>query len=250
MAAELCPKDSVVSGTACIDKYEASVWETRDKALVQKIKKGTVTRAELLAGAIQRGVDADDYPCAHTGAGCLNIYAVSVRGIRPSSYINWFQAAAAARNSGKRLATNAEWQVAALGTPDPGTDDGVSDCNITGSVPTPHDPEPSGARSSCKSDVGAFDMVGNLDEWVADWVPFSSACGTWFGFADDRQCLLGASTTAGTPGALTRGGYFAYGTSAGVFAVSANTEPFAAGYNIGFRAVRPVRDSDERPFHD
>jgi signal transduction histidine kinase len=36
-----------------------------------------------------------------------------------------------------------------------------------------------GSRSSCKSARGAFDMVGNLYEWVADWVPRSTACGTW-----------------------------------------------------------------------
>ena len=43
---------------------------------------------------------------------------------------------------------------------------------------------------------GAFDMVGNLDEWVADWVPRSDdPCpGLWGAFSNDAQCLGGAST--------------------------------------------------------
>jgi formylglycine-generating enzyme required for sulfatase activity len=57
------------------------------------------------------------------------------------------------------------------GTPDPGPDDGTTDCN-TASVFTA---VATGSRSSCESSDGAFDMVGNLFEWVADWVPRSTA---------------------------------------------------------------------------
>ena len=40
-----CPVDAVVSGTGCMDKYEASVWRvpnptTANKALVAKIQQG------------------------------------------------------------------------------------------------------------------------------------------------------------------------------------------------------------------
>lgn len=56
-----CPKDSVLSGTLCIDKYEASVWRVPDptganKRLVNKIRRGTVTLTDLTAaGAVQPG---------------------------------------------------------------------------------------------------------------------------------------------------------------------------------------------------
>jgi hypothetical protein len=116
-----CPPDSVKAGTVCIDKYEASIWEVpaASVALVQKIKAGTVTLAELQAQAFQRGAMADDYGagCPDTGNGCTNHYVVSIPGVTPSRFMTWPQAAAAARNAGKRLPTNAEWQVAALGTP-------------------------------------------------------------------------------------------------------------------------------------
>jgi len=50
-----CPLDSVVSGTVCMDKYEASVWRvpnptTTNKSLVSKIQQGKATAADLTAG--------------------------------------------------------------------------------------------------------------------------------------------------------------------------------------------------------
>jgi formylglycine-generating enzyme required for sulfatase activity len=149
----------------------------------------------------------------------------------PSASTTWFQAQQAAGNSGKRLLTNAEWQMAAAGTPDPGTDNGATDCNIGSTF----DVADTGSRSNCKSRFGAFDMVGNLWEWVADWVPLATDCVTSL-FADDINCLAGASTTAG-PGALIRGGSFNGGSGAGVFAVG-DLEPSFAVSIFGFRAAR------------
>jgi hypothetical protein len=34
----------------------------------------------------------------------MNVYAVSIAGVDPASFVTWFQALATARNSGKRLA--------------------------------------------------------------------------------------------------------------------------------------------------
>lgn len=224
-----CPSSMVRSGSVCIDKYEASVWQTTNAGLIAKIKAGTATLAELQANATQRGVSIGDLAangCPNTGNGCKDFYAVSIAGVTPSVYITWFQAAAAARNSGKRLPTNQEWQVAALGTPD------GAPCVV--SAVGPGDTGTAG----CVSDVGAYDMVGNLWEWVADWVPYSVSCPGWGGFSDDAMCLSGASTTATGPGALVRGGYWYLGTSAGVFAVFGYYGPTSSGDIIGFRCVR------------
>ncbi len=94
-----------------------------------------------------------------------------------------------------------------------------------------------GSAAGCVSDVGAFDMVGNLFEWVAEWVPRSTICGSWSSFSDDFQCLAGAADT-GAPGALLRGGAFGYGTAAGVFAVGGGFPPSYASDTFGFRAAR------------
>jgi hypothetical protein len=56
-----CASDSVQVGPICVDKYEASVWETTNASLIKKIKSGKVTEAQLIAGgAVQRGVSTDD----------------------------------------------------------------------------------------------------------------------------------------------------------------------------------------------
>jgi len=237
-----CAPDAVMAGTVCLDRYEASVWRvpeptTTNAILVRKIRQGRATRADLTAGgATQLGTEGDDYaPCTRNGQTCANdIYAVSLPAEIPSASITWFQAQEACANAGKRLPTNAEWQVGANGTPDPGPDNGTTDCNTDTPLVSL-----TGARSSCVSARGAFDMVGNLAEWVADWVPLSTQCLEWGGFSNDIMCLSGASTTGSGPGALLRGGYyFFFGTLAGPLAVFGTFEPFDAFHFIGFRCAR------------
>jgi formylglycine-generating enzyme required for sulfatase activity len=239
-----CPADAVVSGTVCMDTYEGSVWRvpnptTTNKSLVSKIQQGKATAADLAkGGATQLGVSSADYaPCAASGQNCTDdIYAVSLPGVLPSANVTWFQAQSACENARKRLPSNAEWQAAVAGTPDPGPDNGTTDCN-TNSV---HVAVATGTRSSCKSARGAFDMVGNLNEWVADWVPRSTGCGTWSAGVSptgDFQCLAGAATTD-EPGALLRGGYFGGGTGAGPLSVVGLVEPSVAAATVGFRCAR------------
>ena len=163
-------------------------------------------------------------------------YAVSLLGPTPSGNITWFQAQQACKNACKRLPSNAEWQAAVAGTPDPGPDNGTTDCNTSSAFTA----VATGSRSSCVSADGAFDMVGNLYEWVADWVPRSTACGSWSAGVSptgDAQCLAGAATT-GEPGALLRGGYFSTGSLAGPLAVVASDAPSLASSGVGFRCAR------------
>ena len=235
-----CAPDAVVAGTVCLDRYEASVWRVPDAAttnafLVSRIRQGKATRAELVAGgATQLGTESDDYaPCTDDGANCAgDIYAVSLPAEIPSSWITWFQAEEACANSGKRLPSSAEWQIGANGTPDPGPDDGVADCNSNSGAASL-----TGERSLCVSARGAFDMVGNLAEWVADWGPRSTECPNWGGFSDDFMCLAGASTTANGPGAVLRGGHFITGPGAGPLAVF-TLEPSRNADLVGFRCAR------------
>jgi len=241
-----CPVDAVVSGAGCMDKYEASVWRvpnptTTNKGLVANIRQGKATAALLKAGgATLLGIAEDDYaPCADSGQNCANdVYAVSLPGVTPSAIITWFQAQQACASAGRRLPSNAEWQAAVAGTPDPGPDNGTTDCNTasTFTVAT------TGSRSSCVSSSGAFDMVGNLIEWVADWVPLSKGCGDWsvgVSPTGDSQCLAGADET-GEPGALLRGGGFAFtgGPAAGPLAVFGTVGPSGSLNEIGFRCAR------------
>jgi len=244
-----CPPESVKVGDVCIDRYEASVWQIppSNTGLILRVQVGRATLADLTSGGATQVSPSSScspaFPASFdaTGNWMSPLYAVSVAGVLPAGCVTWFQAEQACALSGKRLLTNQEWQRAAAGTPDPGTDDGGTDCNVGGlnrSVNT-------GSRAKCASNWGVFDMVGNVEEWVADWVPRSTECPGWGTFSDDVMCLSGASTTATGPGALVRGGSFTSFTEAGVFALDAGpvhgtlgNSPAEARRSLGFRCAR------------
>lgn len=237
-----CPADSVVSGTVCMDKYEASAWfvpnaTTSNKSLVKKIQQGKVTVADLSkGGASQVGAGSDDWGlCNDSGAQCAGFFAVSVAGVTPSAHVTWFQAAEACGNSRKRLPSNAEWQKAVTNTQDPGPDDATTLCNTASTSAV----SSTGSRSACVSSAGAFDMVGNLSEWVADWVGATGACPGWGSLSNDAMCLDGGSVVAAGPGVLARGGSFFDGTFAGPLYVDVlpPSGAFVTSY-VGFRCAR------------
>jgi hypothetical protein len=197
----------VAAGAVCIDKYENSIWTAPEG--------GT-----QITGAI---------PCNANGSDCDNIFARSVPSVLPRANITWFQAQQALANVGKRLPSNAEWQQAVTGTPDDGT------CNVSsGNLGTPP------PNSACVSRFGAQDMVGNASEWVADWIPKADTCDFWpAGFGGDFSCLGDvAAPTSNFPGALSRGGNFVNGSSAGPFAVDSQLAPSDSSTLAGFRGAR------------
>lgn len=236
-AAAACPPDAVAVGKLCVDKYEASIWRIAktETALIAAVEAGTITSAAQLPADARRGELADDYDpgCVDTAAHCRHFYAVSIPGVRPSRNLTWFQAAAACRNAGKRLLSSAEWQVAAFGTEDTGGDNFSTTCNIQGASASN-----AGWRSGCVSDVGAYDMVGNAAEWVADWDEVSGGTDTWVN--NDLASIGGDGTDTHQPSALLRGGSFGDGVYAGVFAVDASNSPSNANSAIGFRCARPL----------
>ncbi len=170
-ASTRCPSDAVRVGPVCVDKYEASVWAVppENRGLVTRIEKGNARLADLVAGgATQLGqmpigtCEGTEYGPGFplTGNWTTPAYAVSVAGVLPSTCITWFQAEQACRLSGKRLATNQEWQAAAAGTPDPGAaDDGATTCATLSPFAAL-----TGERTLCVSAWGAHDMVGNAWE--------------------------------------------------------------------------------------
>jgi formylglycine-generating enzyme required for sulfatase activity len=98
-----------------------------------------------------------------------------------------------------------------------------------------------GSRSACVSDVGAFDMVGNLWEWVAEWGDFANGCASWSGnFGSDISCVGGpGSPTSNLPAGMTRGGSWdSHAPFAGVFAVNVFNDPSSPFGFVGFRCAR------------
>jgi len=234
-------------GPLCVDKYEASVWSTA-------LSGGT----QYGGGAT--GVAIDDYPCADTGDDCTTIFARSQSGVTPSRFVTWFQAQQACGNSGKRLLTNAEWQMAVAGTPDTSvganSDNGSTTCNTTNAAGVLN----AGSRAACTSNRLVNGMIGNVYEMVADWLQGSGANAsnvsnglflanttvliTSDAYGDSEQS--GMNTTPNTanamPAMMLRGGSYASGNAgarAGAFAMRADFSPDDGGNDtIGFRCAR------------
>ena len=250
-----CPPDSVRVGTACIDRFEASVWlipdpTTANKGLVKKLQKGKATLDGLAAaGATQLGCTTPAFahqafpaefptngnwtPIAGSNPPTPGVYAASLAGTLPTACVTWFQAAQACALSGKRLLSNEEWQRATAGTPDPGDADtqGTAMCNTKGLGPAP-----TGNLAECVSSWGVYDAIGNLWEWVADWADDNGgACA--LDFLGDISCFGGDGSNP-IPGALRRGGAWSDALSAGSFAISSAHNPDAAEEPFGFRCAR------------
>ena len=189
-----CPSGMVRVTTFCVDRYEAS--------LVEDLPDGRVTSWS---------------PFFNPGTRALR--AVSIAQAIPQGYISGDQADAACRRAGKRLCTSAEWLRACQGpqgwtypygatlraglchdsrakhpvveyfnSTDPSIWSKLGHPCINQQADTAL---PGDARPGCVSAEGAYHMMGNLHEWVAD------ASGTFRGgfFAD---------TTRNGPGCLYR----------------------------------------------
>jgi formylglycine-generating enzyme required for sulfatase activity len=233
-----CPANMFPVGPICVDIYEASVWSAPPKA------NGDPQ-------GIQYGAGADNYPCSDNGNECSSlstkIFAVSARGVQPSAAITWFQAQQACANVGKRLLRNGEWQMAAAGTPTnyeqvgTGADNGTTECNTSTSGIV----DLTGARSECVSNWRVFDMVGNVAEWVEDWVQDNEDIDA----GTSSIALYGFDTIFGIdeafpeahrfPAAILRGGHFLGGgpKQDGVFWLDANSTPSETSIAFGFRCA-------------
>ena len=153
----------------------------------------------------------------------------------------------ACMNAGKRLCTNEEWTMAALGSP-PGANDNnncwTSSAN-TGSHAT-------GTLANCKSTLGAYDMTGNVWERVATWGDVSgintqqggwgwtNQASTWTGEAEGGEAYTAFGVNAGPDGnqgprALFRGGGWDDSVLAGGWAVYGFRSPRGVAPVIGFR---------------
>ncbi len=141
-----------ISDTVAIDLFESTIFENKDC---------TGTRY---------GESSDDYPSGFPASGqpSAHLYACSIKGVLPSSYLSWYRAKWACEFQGKRLCTIAEYKDACMG---PSLNrypygavfvSGIcNDAWIDGATKSK-----TGQFSGCESEYGAFDMSGNLAEWV------------------------------------------------------------------------------------
>jgi formylglycine-generating enzyme required for sulfatase activity len=210
-----------VAGRFCIDRYEASLVDRRLSRPISPYfapKSSDARRAfEAFIGTTPRAAPELPKPPGWELLEPFEPKAESRPSVVPNGYVSGLNARVACENAGKRLCTRTEWVTACRGErnrPFPyGESYEAGACNVSreahpaqalwGNASTNHlDPrlnlvagsagpllrrtgETAGCRSDWGSD-GAFDMVGNLDEWVDE--PGGAFLGGFYARATQNGC--------------------------------------------------------------
>jgi len=233
-----CPTGMVFVGSSdggfCIDAYEASAGDDCQHANPNSKQQ---TDENLTLSSCEPVSVPDSYPWRN---------------------ISRQQAELACARVGKRLPGNAEWYRASLGTPD-AEGWGKEDCNLD-DIST-SDPDKTGVRERCVSPAGAYDMIGNVWEWMQETVT-NGAYGnvqlpaegyvtsindegvpvaTDFNAPDaaffSDYFWIDPSETRG----MFRGGYWKSETDGGQYSVNVTVPPSFVGNAVGFRCVADAK---------
>ncbi|MDD5528367.1 MAG: SUMF1/EgtB/PvdO family nonheme iron enzyme [Patescibacteria group bacterium] len=232
----LCPAEMVFvpgsTGGFCLDKYEAAA--------------GSGCAFGNPANQDETRSDLENISCQ----------PVSQKGLIPWTYISQNQAAVACAKAGKRLPTNEEWLAGALATPDKTSNWGADDCQVADNWSS--QPGLTGSGKNCVSGAGAFDMVGNVWEWVEGTVEDGKYQGNALpeeGYIKGVNSLAMPTDTnldqadpnynndylwikkTGSRG-IARGGYWGNNDQAGAYSIYMVTPPSSVGPGTGFRCAK------------
>lgn len=230
-----CPVDMVYVvaeyGGFCMDKYEVSA--------------GDNCSHKNPTSQLESRFNIDNANCE----------AVSEPGRMPWRYVSQNQAQMICAKMGKRLPTNKEWSMAALGTPDFLEKNTKYDCHIRNNWPK--QPGLTGSGKHCESSNGVFDMIGNVWEWTSetsnngkiedidlpdggyvvsvngDGYPTKTSKEGDPNYYNDYLWVKRSGSRA-----VARGGNWDNEEKAGVYAYYAVLEPSFAGSGVGFRCVK------------
>jgi hypothetical protein len=217
---------TVAGVTWCVDRFPSV---PGSGCPVQEVRSPRDTTANLAASA------------------CVPKVAV---GELPWRYVSQQHATQLCAKAGKSVLPGAVWYHAALGSPDDAS------CHTNSDRVRPN------TISTCVSAAGAYDMVGNVWEWVADRVKDGRLRGQQVPGTGYVQEVSSAGwptrTTSSTvrsqfPGdyawfrasgtnAVMRGGFFGSGADAGINAIHADVSPAFASEATGVRCGYRLQD--------
>lgn len=210
-----------------------------------------IDKYEVTAGEYQKCVDAGDcnnkkqsepHYATHSDSSTCNL-GMDGKEDHPINCVTWYGAKAYCEWAGKKLPTEAQWEKAARGTDGRrypwGNEPGIScnyavmyDSKFGGNGCGTRGTMPVGSKEAGKSPYGAYDMVGNVWEWVSDWYGE-----TYYETTPESNP---AGPESGT-GHVFRGGSW-YGRNDGGVDLRASarddTQPDHWGSNGGFRCVK------------
>jgi formylglycine-generating enzyme required for sulfatase activity len=212
-------------GGFCLDRYESSPGATCPK--------------ETISGSLDDQLNVDSPLCV----------PASKKGAQPWTYVAMHQAELLCARSGKRLPSNREWYRGAIGTPDNGEQCAIGMIGVD-------KPDQTGAHDRCVSSQGAYDMVGNVWEWVAETVE-DGRLGRelppegYISEINDQGVPTQTSTTSekqfgedyfflnkdGLRG-IFRGGFWSMQEKAGLYSINVTMPPTFQGGAVGFRCAK------------
>ena len=220
-----CPSGTVEIDLAeksiCVDRYENSTGEN------------CPISQPVLALQTKQNIETSD------------CNAVSQIGAQPWTFVTLHQAKELCLKKDMRLPTAEEWYEAALGTPD------TDDCIINSASPAQ-----TGSALQCHSLRGIYDMIGNVWEWVDEEISdgrYANHLLPASGYVGEIDAFGIPVSSTNTPSELynsdylytssegikgmLRGGFYAGGTDAGIFATHTKIEPSFSSNATGFRCV-------------
>jgi len=170
----------------------------------------------------------------------------------PCVYVTYHQARELCARRNMRLPTHAEWYQAALGTPDV---DGKESCNVDSASVSK-----TGAYEACATPQKAYDMIGNVWEWIDATVEdgtYNSRELPDSGYvtdADEDGVALATSEEDTTDAfhddyfwssqdgsfGMIRGGFYGSRSDGGLYSVQGQVARAFAGEAVGFRCVKDL----------
>ncbi len=177
------PEMVPVDGRFCIDKFESVLMEHAD-CTGNSYGQQEDNYPAGFPDEVDCPISAEDWFCSDSEEDYLEtvpVYACSSKGVIPSRFITWFQARKACMNVGKLLCEETDWVQSCEGPNGKnypyGNEYVKNACwdNTSDNGGYPSGPTLTGSKLNCLSDYGAFDLLGNVSEWIGNETTSSQA---------------------------------------------------------------------------